>query len=975
MSAVRRLRDEALMYPKTRLIRETFTIIVLVVISGSSAVHVSADEVDFIRDVQPILAGRCFKCHGPDEGTREAGLRLDQRDAAVVELESGERAIVPDDPQQSTLLDRVRSEDEYQRMPPPSEGDGLSPGEVDILRRWIATGAEYERHWSFVAPQRPTPPDVSNADWCRTPIDRFVLARLDEEGLQPSPEADRYTLLRRVTLDLTGLPPTIEEADRFAADESPDAYEQVVDRLLASPTYGECWARVWLDLARYADSAGYADDPPRVIWEYRDWVIRALNDGMPFDQFTNEQLAGDLLDEPTDDQLIATAFHRNTMTNSEGGTDDEEFRSAAVVDRVNTTLQVWMGLTMGCAQCHTHKYDPISQEDYFRVYAILNQTEDADRRDETPVLSRFTEEQLAQKQKLQAELTDLKLSLNDAIHERKAGSQSSETKDAHNVARFLRIELPGDRRMLSLAEVQAFAGEENLATGGKATQSSTDFGGPPELAIDGNTDGHYFNAKSTTHTKVQTDPWWEVDLGSEAGIDRIVVWNRTDSDSIGQRLNGARIILFNADRQPVWTHEIVTAPKVDESYPIPNVVDQLTEADQTLLDEYQAVTSPEIRRLKKAVAAKEKEIAAVQPVKTPVLRELPKNKRRTTHIQIRGNFLDLGPEVQAGVLSEFHPLGATGDIDRRALSDWLLADDNPLTARVIVNRHWEQLFGIGLVDTSEDFGLQGSLPSHPDLLDWLAVEFRESGWDMKRLVRLIVTSATYRQSSGVSQQLADRDPANRLLARGPRFRLPAERIRDQALAIGGLLSRKMHGPSVYPPRPNLGLRAAFGGSTDWEVSAGEDAHRRGLYTFWRRSLPYPSMDTFDAPSREVCTLKRIRTNTSLQALVTLNDPVYVEAAQGLARRVVKEAGPSDAERAEHAFRLCLIRPSTRREREAVLQTFNAARSMYAANPDAAKLTATDPIGPVSNEMDLIDLAAWTVVGNVLLNLDETLARP
>jgi hypothetical protein len=957
-----------------------------------------AAEVDFSRDIQPVLAGRCFKCHGPDENTLEAGLRLDQRAAAVAELDSGERAIVPGDPDASALLQRVSEPDPDLRMPPASEGDPLTRKQIEALRAWIAAGAEYERHWSFVPPQRPTIPDAQSIRdgsrvWSQNPIDRFVVARLEKEGLQPAPEADRATLLRRVSLDLTGLPPTLDEADTFLADTASGAYERLIDRLLASPAYGERWARVWLDLARYADSAGYADDPPRVIWEYRDWVIDALNANMPFDQFTIAQLAGDLLEDPTEEQLIATAFHRNTMTNSEGGTDDEEFRTAAVVDRVNTTLQVWMGLTIGCAQCHTHKYDPISQTDYYRVYAILNQTEDADRRDETPVLSRYTEQQQAERASLNSVLQTLRADLQTAIDRQAAAAPSIDPTTAPHTARFVRVELPGEQRMLSLAEVQVFAGGENIAIEGKATQSSTGFGGTAPRAIDGNTDGDYFGANSTTHTNVENNPWWEVDLKGERAIEKVAIWNRTDSAGIGARLNGARILLLDANRQPRWAHEVTTAPQVDATFDVPQSIDALTDADRTLLAQYRAVSSPEIERLRKQIEQTEMQLAAIKPVTTPILRELPADQRRKTHIQMRGNFLDLGPEVEPGVLSEFHPLntndseGAGGRvssaadgpaqhrIDRRALADWLLADDNPLTARVIVNRHWEQFFGIGLVDTSEDFGLQGNLPSHPELLDWLAVEFRDSGWDMKHLVRLIVTSATYRQTSSVSAELAALDPDNRLLARGPRFRLPAERIRDQALAVGGLLSRKMHGPSVYPRRPNLGLRAAFGGSTDWEMSKGEDAHRRGLYTFWQRSLPYPSMDTFDAPSREVCTLRRINTNTPLQALVTLNDPVYVEAAQGLARRVLSEAPSDDESRAAYAFRLCLIRAPAASEQAALLQVLQQARTAFEQDPAAAQKLATDPIGPLPAGIDPIDAAAWTVVGNVLLNLDETLARP
>ncbi|MFG0333635.1 MAG: DUF1553 domain-containing protein, partial [Maioricimonas sp. JB049] len=754
---------------------------------------------------------------------------------------------------------------------------------------------------------------------------------------------------------------------------SADAYEKLVDRLLKSPQFGEKWARMWLDLARYADSAGYADDPPRTIWMYRDWVIRALNSNMPFDQFTIEQLAGDLLPAPTDDQLIATAFHRNTMTNSEGGTDDEEFRNVAVVDRVNTTLQVWMGVTMGCAQCHTHKYDPITQEEYYQVFDIFNQTEDADRRDEAPTLAILTEEQQQKKQQLASQRAAVQQQLEAALQQARASGTLATPSDGPLLSRFVRIELPGKDRMLSLAEVQVFADGQNVATGGKATQSSVGYGGPAKLAIDGNTDGHYFNAQSTTHTEKQTDPWWELDLGQAVPVEKISVWNRTDSPGIGTRLDGFRVMLLDAQRTPLWVQTVPTAPEKDGSYETPPAGADMTDEQRKELARYQEINSPEIEKFRKQVARLDQQIAGIKPVTTPVLRELPEEKQRTTRIQIRGNFLDLGPQVGAGVPTAFHPIAAASP-NRLDFARWLVDEANPLTARVTVNRLWGQRFGRGLVVTTEDFGLQGELPSHPELLDWLAVEFMESGWNLKHVLRIMVLSAAYRQSSDASPRLLDRDADNVLLARGPRFRLSAETVRDQALFAGGLLSMKMYGPSVYPPRPTLGLRAAFGGSTDWETSKGEDRYRRGVYTFWRRSLPYPSMAAFDAPSREVCTLRRIRTNTPLQALVTLNDPVYVEAAQSLARRVLADGGSDDEQRARYAFRVCVSRPPDERELSVLIKSVHQARVRLAQQPDEAAKLATDPLGPLPDDVDPVEAAAWTVMANVLLNLDEALAR-
>jgi hypothetical protein len=623
-----------------------------------------------------------------------------------------------------------------------------------LLTEWVRQGAPYARHWSYVKPARPPLPPVRAALWPRNAVDAFILARLERDGLTPAPEADRPALIRRLALDLTGLPPTPEEVDRFVADEGPDAYERLVARLLARPAYGEHWARMWLDLARYADSAGYADDPPRTIWAYRDYVIRSWNANKPFDQFTIEQIGGDLQPNPSTDQLAATAFHRNTLTNNEGGTNDEEFRNVAVVDRVNTTLAVWMGTTMACAQCHDHKYDPLSQKEYFQLFALFNNTEDADRRDESPLLTL-------------------------------------------------------------------------------------------------------------------------------------------------------------ADPKPGTT--------------------------------------------------------------VPILRELPRDKRRTTRIQRRGNFLDLGAEVAAGTPAAFPGLPEGSPRDRLALARWLVAEDNPLTARVLANRLWEGIFGVGLVPTSEDFGAQGEPPTHPELLDWLATELVRSGWDVKRFLTLLVTSASYRQDSRVTPELLRRDPDNRLLARGPRTRLAAEAVRDQALAVAGLLRPTLYGPPVRPPQPSIGLSAAFGGGIDWTTSEGADRYRRGLYTTWRRSNPYPSMATFDAPNREVCTLRRSPTNTPLQALVTLNDPVYVEAAQALARRITA-AGPSVEDEARHGFRLALARPPGAEELSRLVQLFEAARASLAQDATKARQLATEPLGPAPEGSDIVDLAAWTVVSNVLLNLDEMLMK-
>jgi hypothetical protein len=927
---------------------------------------------DYTRQIRPLLANRCLGCHGADPKTRKAGLRLDDLASATSKLESGSRAISPGKPDTSELIARIATDDEFTRMPPPESGKPLSAEEQNLLKRWIADGAKYQRHWAFDAPkQSALPIKLSKPRWVRHPIDRFVMARLDHEGLQPAPEADRYTIIRRLSLDLTGLPPSIDEVDRFVADKSPKAYENMVDRLLESTAYGERWARVWLDLARYADSAGYAQDPARTIWRFRDWVIQSLNANLPFDEFTVQQIAGDMLPNPTENQLLATAFHRNTMTNSEGGTDDEEFRNAAIVDRVDTTMQVWMGMTMGCARCHSHKFDPISQNEYFQFFAILNNTEDADRPNESPTLLTMTSEQDKQKAALQVSISELEIELKKEAKTQK----TTPTKQAGPLSvRFIRVELPGKQVFLSLAEVEVFVGKKNVARTGAATQISVDFNGPAKLAIDGNTSGEFAEAKSTTHTAAGDNPWWEVDLGKSQNVDRVQIWNRTDGE-VGVRLKNFRVIALDEKRRPLWVTTVAAPPSPNVPLTLPKKSEDLTAKQQTELAAYSNANSPEKSAAQKRLAALKKKLAGIKGIPTPIMRELLGDKRRTTRIQLRGNFKVTAEVVEPGVPSEFHPLPDGAAANRLTLARWLVDKKNPLTARVVVNRYWEQLFGIGIVETSEDFGTQGELPSHPELLDYLAVELMKNGWDVKQLIREIVSSATYRQSSRMTSELRERDPHNRLLAHGPRFRLSAEMIRDQSLAVSGLLSRKMYGPSVRPPRPNLGLRAAFGGSTDWKPSPGDDKFRRGLYTSWRRTTPYPSMATFDAPSREVCTIRRIRTNTPLQALVTLNDPAFIEAAQALARRMVSEGGQSARERASYGFRLSLARSPSHAELDVLVKLYEQSLARFDKDREQATALATTPIGPLPKGMDAAELAAWTVVSNILMNLDEFVARP
>jgi hypothetical protein len=951
----------------------------------------SRAEIDFNRQIRPILSNNCLRCHGPDQDERKGGskalggLRLDTFAGATLDHQ-GTRAVVPGKPEASELLARVMSSDPDERMPPPDAGKPLSAQDAALLKAWIAEGADYAVHWSYQQPAMPSvPAPAALKGWGVNVIDPFVLERLEAKGLNPEKAADRYALIRRLSLDLTGLPPSVEEVDAFVQDQDPKAYEKLIDRLLAHPAYGERWARVWLDLARYADSAGYADDPPRTIWGYRDWVIRAINDNMPFDQFSVEQLAGDLLPEPTDTQLIATAFHRNTLTNSEGGTNDEEFRNAAIVDRVNTTFQVWMGTTMACAQCHTHKYDPITQAEYFQLFAFFNQSEDADRKDESPTVPVWAGSGLQRQETLKQEVVALKeqlkgIDVSKSLSAWEASYQAS-PDGAVTAGQFVRVTNMGEGKFVHLAEVEVFSDGKNVAVAGKASQSSTDFGGPAKYGNDGNTDGN-FEKKSVTHTAAGKDPWWEVDLGASVAVDEVKVWNRVGGGGLEERLKGWKIELLAADRSVVWTDTPATVPKPSMAFapsggppaairailalPVP---ERTPKHREQLLAWYRG-QAPELKAPQAKLVTLEKELAQLKPETTvPIMRDLAANRRRKTQIQIRGNYMALGDEVSEGVPAAFPTLPADAPKNRLTLARWLVSPENPLTARVTVNRFWSQLFGVGLVRTGEDFGMQGEMPTHPELLDLLAVKLVESQWDTKALVRLIVSSATYRQDSVVSDTKREADPFNFALSRGPRFRISAEMIRDQALFVSGLLSPKMYGPSVQPPRPNMGLRAAFGGSTDWQTSPGEDKYRRGLYTSWRRSTPYPSMATFDAPSREVCTVQRTRTNTPLQALVTMNDPVYVEASQGLARRMM--LAHTDAREAiAYGFRLCLARPPTEVELNRLLELWKEAQSWYVANPIDAKAMAEDPLGVAPKTLALPDLAAMSVVGNVLLNLDE-----
>ena len=994
----------------------------------------AAKPVSFVRDVRPILARHCYACHGPDEAQLKAKLRLDSREDAFREHDSG-TPFVAGSLEKSEVVQRIISTDPVDRMPSGKDAAPLLPEQIALIKRWVEEGANWESHWAFEVPVKPALPAEDAADSSLRPIDRFIHARLKAEGLQPSPEADPATLLRRVALDLTGLPPTPEMAAAYLKNPSPEGYEKLVDHLLAEPAYGERWARVWLDLARYADTKGYEKDLKRSIYRFRDWVIDSLNADKPYDKFSIEQLAGDLLPNPTPDQLLATAFHRNTLTNDEGGTDNEEFRVAAVKDRVDTTGQVWLGLTLGCAKCHSHKYDPISQREYYQLFGFFNQTADNDQGDDAPLESFPTAEQKQRLTAIAAEIAAKEASLETESPEKLKGLSDWEEAIKHSKWRLLEpksakaesgsvLKMLDDRSILAVGEgpsVETYRVVYKLEPG-KATGLRLETLTDPSLPKGGvgrsKGDGNF----------VLTGI--EAALVLKDGSRKPLRFNKAEADfaqdqypiehalknpgptkhgwAVSPKLNESHRAVFHceqpidivegAELEVVLDHRFQfvypgfslgrfrvaltdqASPSIDGEPPaeiaaILNVVADKRSPEQTKrLLRYFNETITEGKATLEAVAKLRAESDTVlKEARTPIYRELPPEKRRVTKIHRRGNFLDQGDVVEANVPASFAPLAADAPRDRLGFARWLFEPKNPLTARVAVNRQWSIFFGKGLVETQEDFGSQGQPPSHPELLDWLAVSFRENGWSLKWLCREIVLSSTYKQTSKVTPELAQKDRTNRWLARGPRFRLEAEMIRDNALAVSGLLSRKLHGPSVMPFQPEGIWRSTYN-ADKWVTKPGEESHRRGLYTFIKRTSPYPAMIAFDAPSRELCTVRRIASNTPLQALVTLNDAVYIEAAQALARRMRSEGGDTLDKQIAFGLKTALIREPADREVESLAKLYKRRFDAYKANKAEAIAFATVPLGPLPEKANAEDLAALTSVANVILNLDEFLTK-
>jgi hypothetical protein len=1008
--------------------------------------------VDFDREIRPILSDNCFSCHGPDSTKRMAKLRLDASDGGA--LANG--VIVPGNSATSRLYQRVSNPDASKRMPPTYSGHTLTPPQIASIKRWIDEGAKWQKHWAFQAPVRPNVPEPKEQGWARNPIDRFVLVKLEQEGLKHSPEADRATLLRRVTYDLTGLPPTIDEVESFLADKSPGAYEKRVDALLASSRYGERMAAQWLDLARYADTHGYHIDSHREMWHWRDWVIDAFNRNLPYDQFTIDQLAGDLIPNATSEQQLASGFNRNHMINFEGGAIPEEYQVEYVVDRVEATSTTFMGLTMGCARCHDHKYDPIPQRDFYRFYGFFNNVseEGLDGRigNAKPFLQLPSPAQKTRLDELKAAVAAHEKALPE---ETIAKHQSDWEKDA--LAGFQTLARKG------LAAHYEFDGSLADSSGhylyGRVThgdltysngavdrgadfdgQTTADFGHiaalDPEkpfaaafwIKVNGRPKDNVFRQGAALEVWLddfellgvqQRVPRMYISVGGQSirTTDRLPWPDNMSHIALSYRGDGKLDVFVNG--QAVRT-EPVTAntgtPRTDTLFEIDKFngkIDDLRIYNRTLsTDEIAYLGSQEpllavlnilpAKRSKfqatwirnyylthaahaadqkawaelNALLAEEKKLTAEIPT-TMVMNEIT-DKPRDTFILARGDYRNQTEKVAPGVPAVLPPLPNGAPANRLSLAKWLVDPSNPLTARVAVNRFWQTYFGTGIVKTAENFGSQGDQPSNQLLLDWLATEFVHTGWDTKAMQRLIVTSAAYRQSSRVTPELLEKDPDNQLIARGPRFRLPAEMIRDGDLYLSGLLKEHVGGAPVNPYQPNgVWEEIAFGDgftAQSYTQGHGEDLHRRSLYTFWKRTAPPPEMLTFDTPSREKCSARRTITNTPLQALVLLNDTTYVEAARSLAQRMMLEGGKNPASRIQFGFRAATAREAQPKELAVLGDTFKAELLVYKSHEDRARALLKNGEAPLNTKLNEPELAAFTTVASMILNLDEAMTK-
>lgn len=1009
-------------------------------------------KIDFNRDIRPILS-KCMTCHGPDSGEGAAGLRLDSFAAATKKLASGEAAIVPGKPNESELIRRVRSEGD-DIMPPQSSHKMLSGEEMDLLEEWVRQGAEYKEHWAFVTPTRPQIPEVRDANWVVNPIDAFVLAKLEEVGMKPEQEADRPTLLRRVSLDITGLPPTIEEVQAFVQDKSPNAYEKVVDRLLASPRYGERMAMDWMDYARYADSNGYQADYERFQSRWRDWVIDAFNDNMPYDQFVVEQIAGDLLPNATMEQKLATAFNRNHRINTEGGVIAEEWRVEVVVDRVETTSAVFLGLTAGCARCHDHKYDPFSQKDFYKFYAYFNNVPETGSGEERPIshpptMKAPTPEQTRRLAEIANEVSKLDAAMSQAI--RTAMSKAAnwklemplprvgaglvsriafdggskgyklEGKAALELGRATGAVRTGPEAFADLGEIGDFERDRGFSYGAwiwpdngngspfSRMDANNAFRGWEASLVGGRVQAHLINKwpengmKIATKTPIPNGKWTHVlvtyDGSSKvAGLKMYLngkfVETNVENDSLKDTIRttvstkvGRRtpteafagmvddFVLYDRELKPeevaklASTHpatRLLTIPVQKRDENLQKSIARLwlldhSEEFQRLDADYQKATNTQ--------AEIDGQIPSVM-----VMQEM--EKPRETFVLDRGVYDKPKDKVEPGLPGFLPPPPPNAPKNRLGLAQWIVSPDNPLTARVTVNRLWERFFGNGIVQTLEDFGTRAEFPTHPELLDYLATELHRLDWDLKAVIKQIVMSNAYRQSSAISPEKLEKDPQNRLVSRGPRFRLPGEVIRDQALFVSGLLHEKLGGPSVYPYMPEgvWDETNFYGNLRNYKHTNGPDLYRRSLYTIWKRTAAPPNMLVFDVPSREACRVQRARTDTPLQALTLMNDVTYLEAARVLAQKMMREGGKSPEERLDNGFQRVLARKPTKEELNILKTGWVKKRATYQNDLRAARELRAIGEAPIDMGLDLAELAAYTVAASTLLNLDEVVNK-
>ena len=991
----------------------------------------AADTVEFNRDIRPILSDRCYSCHGPDQAKRTSKLRFDSEAAAKADL-AGHFAIVAGDPSKSEMIRRITA-DEKSRMPPAWSGAAkLSAREIDLLTQWVAQGARWQDHWSYLSPKRPASPKVIDASWPKNAIDAFVLARLEKGQLKPSPEADRRTIIRRVSLDITGLPPTPAEVEAFVSDTTSNAYEKVIDRLLSSPRYGERMAIRWLDAARYADTNGYQTDGERSMWRWRDWVIDAFNRNMPFDRFTVEQIAGDMLPGATRSQTLATGFNRNHRGNGEGGIIPAEYAVEYVVDRVETTSAVWLGATLGCARCHNHKYDPFPQKDFYRFFAYFNNVPERGMAfkygNSPPVIAAPTADQEGKLRELDQKLAASEHTL-ASLQPRIAKAQTAWEASLANrpdvdwaSSRALTAEFPLDaeagtfegKRSFDAGDIANFGFYDSFtlsawinptaATGAIISRAQDETQGQGfglylkdghlqgTLAMRWLDDGARVESESAIPLNRDSHVMLTYDGSRMASGIRIYLNGqplklKVDLDVLNQsfavkqplrigaglgpanRFQGSihRVRVYGAALSPEEAAALAAPEPVSAIAKI--VLNQRSAAQSNklrwcFLDRYAPAPMQDVR--KQVLDLRDQRIVMMGSFPTVmVMQESP--QPRETHLLIRGAYDRPGEKVSPGVPSVLPPLPAGVPNNRLGLAKWLVDPANPLTARVTVNRFWQMYFGTGLVKTVEDFGSQGEWPIHPELLDWLATEFIRNGWDVKAIQKAIVMSATYRQSSAATPELIQKDPENRLLARGPRLRLSAEIIRDQALAISGLLVEKIGGPSVKPYQP-AGLWKELAGGDDYKPDTGEGLHRRSLYTYWKRTSPPPSMMNFDAPGREACAVRELRTNTPLQSLNLMNDVTYLEAAQAMAHRMMREGGDTSPARIDFGFQLATSRHPKKRESEILLSSYRYYLDMFQTDPGkAAKYVNAADGNPA-------ELAAYSTIASLILNLDVTVSK-